>query len=128
LTVKTREDINKLEAGMIKDIKKVSANELNSLMFFVSNSKNEEQRDNLIGNYTINGFNILIRKNRPLTSSEKFKRHYVKRRKLGLCVQCGSETSINPRTKKNYRYCNIHREEEKARKKAIRDNKLSSRT
>ena len=63
-----------------------------------------------IGTYLYKGLRVQISKYKA-SGSERFARLYHKRRTLGLCVICGTKvTQKNPRTKKLYRLCSVHRE------------------
>lgn len=63
-----------------------------------------------IGTYLYKGLRVQISKYKA-SGSERFARLYHKRRSLGLCVICGTKvTNKNPRTKKLYRLCDVHRD------------------
>jgi len=63
-----------------------------------------------IGTYLYKGLRVQISKYKA-SGSERFARLYHKRREQGLCVICGSKvTNRNPRTKKLYRLCDVHRD------------------
>lgn len=79
--------------------------------------------ESVIGNYEYKNYHILIRKNRPLTNAEKYKRFYLSRREKGQCVQCGEMTGTNKKTGKPYRYCLFHRKQEGISKKIKRQEK-----
>ena len=62
-----------------------------------------------IGTYLYKGLRVQISKYKA-SGSERFARLYHKRRDQGLCVICGTKvTNRNPRTKKLYRLCDVHR-------------------
>jgi len=83
----------------------------------VNQKKLEEITANLIkgeetsiGTYLYKGLRVQVSKYKA-SGSERFARLYHKRREQGLCVICGEKvTSRNPRTKKFYRLCDIHRD------------------
>jgi len=65
--------------------------------------------DDAVGSYLYKKLRIQVSKYR-LSTSERVLQLYHRRRKQGLCVQCGKKvTKINPRTKKLYRLCEYHR-------------------
>ncbi|MBN1697784.1 MAG: hypothetical protein JW881_09735 [Spirochaetales bacterium] len=63
-----------------------------------------------IGTYLYKGLRVQISKYKA-SGSERFARLYRKRREKGLCVICAAKvTQKNPKTKKLYRLCELHRE------------------
>jgi hypothetical protein len=63
-----------------------------------------------IGTYLYKELRVQISKYKA-SGSERFARLYRKRREKGLCVICAAKvTKKNPRTKKLYRLCDVHRE------------------
>jgi hypothetical protein len=62
------------------------------------------------GTFLYKGFRLQISKYKA-SGAERTSRLYHKRRKLGLCIRCGTKvTEKNPRTGKLYRLCAHHRE------------------
>lgn len=65
--------------------------------------------ERVIGNYLYKGFHIQISRFN-LSTPERVKRFYSKRRKLGLCIRCGEKVTLkNPKTGKLFRLCEFHR-------------------
>jgi len=61
------------------------------------------------GTFLYKGFRLQISKYKA-SGAERTSRLYHKRRKLGLCIRCGTKVkNKNPRTKKLYRLCDYHR-------------------
>lgn len=66
--------------------------------------------EDAIGTYLYKGLRIQISKYKA-SGSERFYRLYHRRRDKGLCVICGTKVAKkNPRTKKLYRLCDVHRD------------------
>ena len=62
-----------------------------------------------IGNFLYKGFRIQISKYN-LSGNERVMQLYKRRRKEGLCIQCGKKVeNKNPRTGEFYRLCDYHR-------------------
>jgi hypothetical protein len=69
----------------------------------------KEGSDEVIGSYLYKNFRIQISRYN-LSTSERVLQFYHRRRKEGLCVQCGKKVKkTNPRTGKRYRLCEEHR-------------------
>jgi hypothetical protein len=61
------------------------------------------------GTFLYKGFRLQISKYKA-SGAERTSRLYHKRRKLGLCIRCGTKVkNKNPRTGKLYRLCDYHR-------------------
>ncbi|MFW5746743.1 MAG: hypothetical protein ACOCWQ_04310 [Nanoarchaeota archaeon] len=68
-----------------------------------------EEPEEAIGSYLYKGFRIQVSRYK-ISASERVLQLYHRRRKEGLCVQCGKKVKkINPRTGKPYRLCEYHR-------------------
>ncbi len=108
----------------MEDSKKINAGTLDAII-----EKIKKGDESTFGKYIYNNFKLIISRKTPLTNVERSRKFYSRRRESGLCIICGEKIKrINPRTKKLYRYCDAHRDEEKEAKKAIRvDKKVKTR-
>ena len=85
--------------------KKITARTLKKIFDLI-----EKGDEDAMGNYLYKGMSIHISQYRA-TGAERYALLYKRRRKQGLCVQCGEKvTKKNPRTGRLYRLCEYHRE------------------
>jgi hypothetical protein len=107
----------------MEDTKKINSSMLDAII-----DKIKKGDESTFGKYIFNNFKLIVSRKTPLSNVERSRKFYAKRRENGLCIICGEKIKrINPRTKKLYRYCDKHRDEEKKAKKSLRISKQKAK-